>query len=80
MADFYSSIYPHWNQDRFTKLQAVFNLDLKRRIKTLSKGMQRQAAFWLALSAMPQVLILDEPLDGLDPVMREGEKSYNSGS
>ena len=42
----------------------------KRQIRRLSKGMQKQAAFWLALSAMPDYLILDEPVDGLDPVMR----------
>lgn len=75
MAHFYAEIYPQWNNDRFKQLQAVFNIDFKRRIKTLSKGMQRQVAFWLALSAMPKVLILDEPLDGLDPVMRQKVKN-----
>jgi len=70
MAEFYKSIYPHWNQERFLKLQEVFLMDRKRKIKTLSKGMQRQASFWLALALMPEILILDEPLDGLDPVMR----------
>ncbi len=75
MANFYGDIYPQWNYDRFNHLQAVFNIDLNRRIKTLSKGMQRQVAFWLALSAMPEVLILDEPLDGLDPVMRQKVKN-----
>lgn len=75
MANFYADIYPQWNQDRFSRLQTVFNIDLKRRIKTLSKGMQRQVAFWLALSTMPEVLILDEPLDGLDPVMRQKVKN-----
>ncbi|CFX06184.1 ABC transporter-like [Syntrophomonas zehnderi OL-4] len=75
MADFYAKIYPQWNQERFDKLQAVFNIDNKRRIQTLSKGMQRQVAFWLSLSAMPDYLILDEPLDGLDPVMRQKVKN-----
>ena len=37
----------------------------------MSKGQKKQVAFWLSLSAMPDVLILDEPLDGLDPVMRK---------
>ena len=45
-------------------------MDEKRPIRRFSKGMQKQAAFWLALSAMPDYLILDEPVDGLDPVMR----------
>lgn len=71
MANFYSCIYPLWNQERFVKLQEVFHLDIDRRIKTLSKGMQRQVAFWLGLSSQPDVMILDEPLDGLDPVMRQ---------
>ena len=52
------------------KLKEVFQLDEKRPIRRLSKGMQKQAAFWLALCCMPDYLILDEPVDGLDPVMR----------
>ena len=47
-----------------------FALDPKRPIRRLSKGMQKQAAFWLAMCMRPDVLILDEPVDGLDPVMR----------
>ena len=39
-------------------------------MRRLSKGMQKQAAFWLALCCRPEVLVLDEPVDGLDPVMR----------
>lgn len=74
MANFYSRIYPHWNQERFLKLQEVFTINFKRRIKTLSKGMQRQVAFWLGFAMMPGVMILDEPLDGLDPVMRQKVK------
>ena len=46
------------------------DLDIKRNVNKLSKGMQKQVAFWLAISARPKVLLLDEPLDGLDPVMR----------
>lgn len=75
MAVFYRCMYPRWDQDRYLKLQDVFNLDVKRPIKTLSKGMQRQVAFWLGLSIMPDVMILDEPLDGLDPVMRQKVKN-----
>ncbi len=75
MATFYKFIYPDWNQERYLKLQEFFNLDTKRRIKTLSKGMQRQVAFWLGMSIMPDVMILDEPLDGLDPVMRQRVKN-----
>jgi ABC-2 type transport system ATP-binding protein len=75
MANFYAGIYPQWNHQRYVKLAGVFNIEVKRRIKTLSKGMQRQVAFWMGLSLMPDVMILDEPLDGLDPVMRQKVKN-----
>lgn len=75
MADFYRRIYPTWNDERFLKLQDVFNMSVNQRIKTLSKGMQRQVAFWLSFAIMPEVMILDEPLDGLDPVMRQEVKN-----
>ena len=70
MMDFYRSIYPHFDAERFKKLADVFGLDLKRQMRRLSKGMQKQAAFWIAVSLRPEILILDEPVDGLDPVMR----------
>ena len=70
MMRYYRGIYPKFDAERYQKLGDVFRLDPKRQIRRLSKGMQKQAAFWLALSAMPDYLILDEPVDGLDPVMR----------
>lgn len=70
MMDFYRSIYPHFDAERFKKLSDVFGLDQKRQMRRLSKGMQKQAAFWIAVSLRPEILILDEPVDGLDPVMR----------
>ena len=70
MMDFYRSIYPHFDAERFKKLSEVFGLDPKRQMRRLSKGMQKQAAFWIAVSLRPEILILDEPVDGLDPVMR----------
>ena len=70
MMDFYRSIYPHFDEQRFKKLGEVFELDPKRQMRRLSKGMQKQAAFWITMSCMPEYLILDEPVDGLDPVMR----------
>jgi ABC-2 type transport system ATP-binding protein len=45
-------------------------VDEKQAIRRLSKGMQKQSAFWLALCCEPELLVLDEPVDGLDPVMR----------
>ena len=70
MMRFYKGFYPSFSMDRYEKLKEVFNIDEKKTIRRLSKGMQKQVAFWLALSCMPDYLILDEPVDGLDPVMR----------
>ena len=70
MMRFYRDMYPHFDRQRFDALGELFRLDPKCPIRRLSKGMQKQAAFWLALSARPEILILDEPVDGLDPVMR----------
>ena len=70
MMHFYRGMYPNFSVERYEKMKEVFNIDEKRVIRRLSKGMQKQVAFWLALSTMPDYLILDEPVDGLDPVMR----------
>lgn len=75
MANYYKNICPNWNNERYEKLIQIFNIDVTKKINSLSKGMQRQVAFWLALSTMPKVMILDEPLDGLDPVMRQKVKN-----
>ena len=70
MMKFYRGFYPRFSMERYEKLKEVFAIDEKKTIRRLSKGMQKQVAFWLALSCMPDYLILDEPVDGLDPVMR----------
>ena len=70
MMHFYRGFYPAFSMERYNRLKEVFSIDEKRVIRRLSKGMQKQVAFWLALSCMPDYLILDEPVDGLDPVMR----------
>ncbi|GEA15141.1 MAG: acetoin utilization transport system ATP-binding protein [Moorella sp. (in: firmicutes)] len=70
-AQFYASFYPAWNWERYRVLKQVFSIDPRRRITRLSKGMQKQVAFWLGICVMPRVMILDEPVDGLDPVMRK---------
>ena len=70
MMRFYRGFYPGFSMERYEKLKEVFQIDEKKTIRHLSKGMQKQVAFWLALSCMPDYLILDEPVDGLDPVMR----------
>ena len=70
MMKFYQSVYPRFDEARFRSLGELFSLDRKQPMRKLSKGMQKQAAFWLAMSQRPDVVILDEPVDGLDPVMR----------
>ena len=71
MKKYYQGIYPKFDEELFQKLMDCFpELDRKRSIRRMSKGMQKQAAFLLAVSCKPEVLVLDEPVDGLDPVMR----------
>lgn len=71
MKKFYQSIYPSFDAELFEKLKVCFPaVNVKRNIRSLSKGMQKQVAFWLAICCRPELLILDEPVDGLDPVMR----------
>ena len=70
MRRFYRGIYPAFDDALFERLYEVFQLPRKSPIRRFSKGMQKQAAFHLTLCARPEVLILDEPVDGLDPVMR----------
>lgn len=71
MMRYYEGLYPTFDKNMFMALKEYFpTIDLKRNIRRLSKGMQKQVAFWLAICCKPEVLILDEPVDGLDPVMR----------
>ena len=70
MAKFYRGIYPNFSTERFEALLTVFPLDPKRPIRRFSKGMQKQAAFVLCMAMQPEIMVLDEPIDGLDPVMR----------
>ena len=70
MRKFYRGLYPNFDNDLFERLYDVFQLPKKTPIRRFSKGMQKQAAFHLTVCTRPEVLILDEPVDGLDPVMR----------
>lgn len=76
MASFYRNFYSSWNESRFQQMKQLLDLDVNGKIHRFSKGMQRQVAFWLALCAMPDYLILDEPFDGLDPVIRKKIKTW----
>ena len=70
MARLYAGTHPFFSWDRYHKLREAFPLPEKQLLRRMSKGMQKQAAFWLALCCRPDILVLDEPVDGLDPVMR----------
>lgn len=70
MAKFYADIYKNWDNAAFEAIGKVIDIDPSRKVRKLSKGMQKQVAFWLGISAKPDLMILDEPVDGLDPVAR----------
>ncbi len=70
MMQLYESMYPFFSKARYKELCAAFKLSATRPLNTFSKGMRRQAATILALSAMTDYVFFDETFDGLDPVMR----------
>ena len=70
-AKVYKDLYPSWNQERFKELYKTFKLNPTKKIQAFSKGMRKQASFCLIMSTMPHYLILDEPIDGLDPAARK---------
>ena len=70
MASYYAGVYPRFDKALYQRLFEVFGLPKKSPLRKFSKGMQKQAAFHLSLCTRPELLILDEPVDGLDPVMR----------
>ncbi len=71
MMKFYKNMYPKFDEQLFYKIADCFpEINMKKMVRTLSKGMQKQVAFMLAIASRPDVMILDEPVDGLDPVMR----------
>ena len=71
LRSFYGSLYKNWDGKRFSELLDLFGLNERQRLAKLSKGMQKQAAFAFAMAIMPDVMLLDEPIDGLDPVARQ---------
>ena len=64
------AFYPDWDPAYAEELRAMFDLDPNARIKTLSRGQRARAGLLAALAHRPQLLILDEPSSGLDPVVR----------
>ena len=70
MRRYYKGLYPRFDDALFEKLGEAFDLPRKSPIRKFSKGMKKQAAFWLTVACRPELLVLDEPVDGLDPVLR----------
>ena len=70
MRRYYRGLYPSFDDELFQRLGEKFDLPRKSPIRKFSKGMKKQAAFWLTVACRPELLVLDEPVDGLDPVMR----------
>lgn len=79
MGKYFSRIYPRWNEVRFQEMYKDFGLDSKTNLAKFSKGMRKQASFALAMATMPDYLILDEPVDGLDPIVRHKLWKYIMG-
>jgi ABC-2 type transport system ATP-binding protein len=63
-------VYPTWNDAECDRLTAAFDLPLRQRVKTLSRGQTAKLALTIALAHQPRLLVLDEPTSGLDPVIR----------
>ena len=74
MARFYKGYYPKFNETTFNNLTGLFGLDKTKRLNSFSKGMQRQAEMVLGMATHPEVLLLDESFDGLDPAKRNMAK------
>ncbi len=70
MSDLYASLYNGFDNQRYKQLAGLFDIDPAMPMKSLSKGMKKQVAFWIVLSLRPELLLLDEPVDGLDPATR----------
>ncbi len=71
MVKIYSGTYDSFNEERLHELTKLFRLDETASLKSFSKGMKKQAVIALVLASKPDYLLLDEPIDGLDPIIRK---------
>lgn len=71
LLDYCRPLYPNWDEPFCQQLLAQFELPRDQKIKSLSRGMKMKAALVSSLAYRPEILILDEPFSGLDPVVRE---------
>lgn len=79
MARHYKIYYPAFNEERFYDMLQRFELEKKRKIRTLSKGMKKLISVLLGICSGCRYLLCDEAFDGLDPVMRQAVKSMLAG-
>lgn len=75
MKNFYTKIYPLFDEIRYVQLMGQFGLEKNRKINTFSKGMKKQVSVILGICANTKYILCDETFDGLDPVMRQAVKS-----
>ena len=78
MKNFYKQFYKTFDTDIYNELMLDFKLSQNTKINSFSKGMKRQVMLILALACKPDVLLLDEAFDGLDPFMRFKLRQYIS--
>ena len=71
MVEFYKGIYKEFDVERFKELNQIFNLDMNKKVRELSKGQKMRLAFMLNIAAKPKVLVLDEPTSGLDAMAKK---------
>ena len=74
--NFNAQLYRKKVSDKIEKMQNIFNIPLNRKISTYSRGMKKLISLYIALSTEPELLILDEPTDGLDPIVRKKLLSF----
>lgn len=70
LKDYYKSYYQYFSEELFENLRSKIKLPLDKKLSTFSKGMKRQAIVIIAIACKPDLLLMDEAFDGLDPTMR----------